>query len=87
MTHFYLFEQSLDDYKKKYGSFSDDFDQLISRVDDEMDEIKIPTKEKATELNHYHVLGNEYETSMKNLSKIFQHLQSRTRQSNVKVNP
>lgn len=51
-----------------------------------MDEIKVRSKEKATELNDYHVLRNEYEHSMENLSKIIQQLQTRSRQSNVKVN-
>lgn len=86
MKHFHLFEQSLEDYRKKYGTFSDDFDQLIARVEDEMEEIRVRSKDKAAELSDYHVLRHEYETSMDNLSKMIQQLQNRTRQGNVKVN-
>ena len=50
-----------------------------------MDEVKVRSKEKAAELNDYHVLRNEYEHSMENLSKVIQQLQSRSRQGHVKV--
>lgn len=71
----------------KYGTFSDDLDQLISRVDDEMEDIRIRLKDKASELTAYHALRHEYETTMDNLSKIIQQFQNQPRQGNIKVNP
>jgi chromosome segregation ATPase len=59
---------------------------MISRVYEDMEDIKGRFNEKSSELNDYNVLTNEYENSMENLSKIIQVIQTKTRQTNAKLN-
>jgi dsDNA-specific endonuclease/ATPase MutS2 len=86
MKNYNLFEQVVDDYKNDYGNFSDDIDKMINRVYEDTEDIKARFNEKVSELNEFNLLRNEYETCFENLSKIIQHIETKTRQTNVRLN-
>ena len=48
--------------------------------------MKSRLNEKAGELNDYDILRNEYENSIENVSKIIQVIETKTRQTNAKLN-
>jgi hypothetical protein len=59
---------------------------MISRIYEDMEEMKTRLNEKSSELNDYNVLRDEYESCLDNLSKIIQVIETKTRQTNVKLN-
>lgn len=59
---------------------------MVSRVYEDMEDIKARFNEKSSELNDYNVLKDEYESSMESLSKMIQAIQTKTRQTNAKLN-
>jgi hypothetical protein len=76
------------DYKNDYGNFSDDIDKMINRVYENTEDIKahFNEKKKTSEFNDFNILGNEYTNCIENLMKIIQHIESKTRQTNAKLN-
>jgi hypothetical protein len=59
---------------------------MISRVYEDMEDIKARFNEKSSELNDYNVLRDEYENCMENLLKMIQIIETKTRQTNAKLN-
>ncbi|CAF4141502.1 unnamed protein product, partial [Rotaria sordida] len=76
-----LFEQSLNDYKHVYGNISDDLDKMITRIIEDMAEVRARFNEKETELNAFNIIRDEYENLMENLLKIIQIIETKTQQS------
>jgi ppGpp synthetase/RelA/SpoT-type nucleotidyltranferase len=59
---------------------------MISRVYEDMEDIKSRLNEKLSELNEYNVLKDEYESLVENLSKLLQIVETKIRQRNAKLN-
>jgi hypothetical protein len=59
---------------------------MISRVYEDMEDMKGRFNEKSSEFNDYNVLKNEYDNSLENLSRIIQIIETKTRQTNAKLN-
>ncbi|CAF3475042.1 unnamed protein product [Rotaria socialis] len=79
--NFALFDQSLTDYKRLFGSPTDDLDKMVTRVLEDMTEIKIRFDEKESELNAYNVIRDEYENMMETILRILQIIETKTQQS------
>jgi hypothetical protein len=59
---------------------------MINRVYEDTEDIKARFNEKASEFNDFNILRNEYESCIENLTKIIQHIENKTRQTNAKLN-
>ncbi|CAM4803210.1 unnamed protein product [Rotaria magnacalcarata] len=79
--NFALFDQSLTDYKRLFGNPTDDLDKMVTRVLEDMTEIKIRFDEKESELNAYNVIRDEYENMMETILRIIQIIETKTQQS------
>ncbi|CAF5044363.1 unnamed protein product, partial [Rotaria sp. Silwood1] len=76
-----LFEQSLNDYKRIHGNISDDLDKIITRVIEDMTEVRARFNEKESELNAYNIIRDEYENIIEHTLKIIQLIEIKTQQS------
>ncbi|UJR08743.1 hypothetical protein I4U23_013000 [Adineta vaga] len=83
--NFDLFEQAIDDYKNEFGNFSDDLDKMISRVFEDMEDMKGRLNDKSAELHDFQSLRDDYEKSMDNIAKNIQNIETKIRQSNTKL--
>ncbi|CAF1053347.1 unnamed protein product [Adineta ricciae] len=81
--HFDLFEQGIVDYKNEFGNLSDDLDKTISRVYEDMEDMKVRMNDKYAELHDFNNIRNDYEKTMDTISK---NIDTKTRQANAKLN-
>jgi hypothetical protein len=71
----------VEDYKNEYGNLSDDLDKTITGAFEGLEDMKVRLIEKASELNDYNILRDEYENCIDNISKMTQLFETKTRQS------
>jgi hypothetical protein len=71
----------VEDYKNDYGNLSDDLDKTITGAFEGLEDMKVRLIEKASELNDYNILRDEYENCIDNISKMTQLFETKTRQS------
>ncbi|CAF3725966.1 unnamed protein product [Adineta steineri] len=81
--NFDVFQQSVNDYKHAFRNLSDDLDKMISRVYEDMEDMKVRLNEKLSELNDFNILRNDYETCIDNISKNIQTVETKIRQSHT----
>ncbi|CAF4349220.1 unnamed protein product, partial [Adineta steineri] len=80
-TNFQLFEQSLNNYKHIYGNISDDLDKMITRVTEDMTELRSRLDEKQIEIQVYNTTRDEYENIIENITKIIQTIEIKSQQT------
>lgn len=79
--NFELFEQALEEYKRDYGTISDDLEKMITRVIEDMTDVRARFNEKESELSAYNAIRDEYENMLNNISKIIQLTETKIQQS------
>ena len=79
--NFELFEQALEEYKRDYGTISDDLEKMITRVVEDNADVRARFNEKEAELNAYNAIRDEYENMLNNISKTIQMIETRIQQS------
>ncbi|CAF3855305.1 unnamed protein product, partial [Adineta steineri] len=80
-TNFQLFEQSLNNYKHTHGNISDDLDKMITRVTEDMTELRSRLDEKQIEIQVYNTTRDEYENIIENITKIIQTIETKSQQT------
>lgn len=81
VVNFDAFQQSSDAYKREYGNISEDLDKMITRIIEDMNEVRARFNEKELELNAYNKIRDEYESIMQNITKIIELIETKTQQS------
>ncbi len=80
VKNFDLFE-----HEKDQRNLSDDLDKMLTRIDEDMEEMKCRLHEKSSELNDFNVQQDEYENCIENISKTIQIIETKIRQLNMKL--
>ena len=76
-----LFDQALDNYRREHGHVSEDLDKMITRVIEDMAEVRARLEEKEVELHAYNVTRDEFENIMENVLTTIQLIETRIDQS------
>ncbi|CAF1596401.1 unnamed protein product, partial [Didymodactylos carnosus] len=79
------FQIAWENYRHEYEYVSDDLEKLVSRVGEDMNDVKTRYTEKEAELNSYRTLNNEYEICVEKILVIMRLIENKTKNPSTNV--